>query len=352
MDPLQLSLLLPLCLFLSFSLLILGHFGAMEERGDWGVSRKPWEKELWKPSTSLVMGDEESRPLKIIFKRPARNWTDALPIGNGRFGAMVHGGVSSEIINLSDDTLWTGIPGNYTDPNAPKALANVRKLVDTGKYSEATAFADKELSGDSSDAYQLLGDLILDFEDHNSTHIEHMYHRELDLDTATVTVRYSVGDVEFTREHFASNPDQVIVTKISSSKQGALSFIASLDSKLDHHSYTNDKNQIIMEGSCSGYPKGIQFSLVLNLQISGVGGIIHHLEGQKIRVEKADSAVILLMASSSFNGPFTKPSDSKKNPTSEALSRMNSVYNIPYSTLYARHLDDYQKLFHRVSLQL
>ncbi|XP_021866610.2 alpha-L-fucosidase 2 isoform X2 [Spinacia oleracea] len=201
-------------------------------------------------------------------------------------------------------------------------------------------------------AYQLLGDLILEFDDHDSAYIEQTYHRELDLDTATVTVKYSVGDVEFTRQLFASSPDQVIVAKISSSKQGSLSFTASLDSKLDHHSYTNEKNQIIMEGSCSGYPKGIQFSLVLNLQIDGESGKIHNLQGRDLRVEHADSAVILLVASSSFDGPFTKPSDSKKDPTSEALSRINSINNILYSTLYTRHLDDYQKLFHRVSLQL
>ncbi|XP_057247688.1 alpha-L-fucosidase 2-like isoform X3 [Beta vulgaris subsp. vulgaris] len=200
--------------------------------------------------------------------------------------------------------------------------------------------------------YQLLGDLILDFDDHSSEHIEQSYHRELDLDTATVTVNYSIGDVKFTRQHFASYPDQVIVTKISSSKPGSLSFTASLVSKMDHHSYTNGKNQIIMEGSCIGYPKGIQFSLVLNLQIIGENGMIQNLEGKKLRVENADSAVILLTASSSFDGPLIKPSDSKKNPTSEALSRINSMDTISYSALYDRHLSDYQKLFHRVSLQL
>ncbi|KMT01109.1 hypothetical protein BVRB_9g223620 isoform B [Beta vulgaris subsp. vulgaris] len=255
-------------------------------------------------------------------------------------------------MHCTEDTLWRGIPGNYTDPNAPRVLANVRKLVNNGNYSEATVLADKDLSGDSSSGYQLLGDLILDFDDHSSEHIEQSYHRELDLDTATVTVNYSIGDVKFTRQHFASYPDQVIVTKISSSKPGSLSFTASLVSKMDHHSYTNGKNQIIMEGSCIGYPKGIQFSLVLNLQIIGENGMIQNLEGKKLRVENADSAVILLTASSSFDGPLIKPSDSKKNPTSEALSRINSMDTISYSALYDHHLSDYQKLFHRVSLQL
>ncbi|KMT01110.1 hypothetical protein BVRB_9g223630 [Beta vulgaris subsp. vulgaris] len=308
-----------------------------------------------------MMENEENRPLKIMFKEAARNWTDALPIGNGRLGAMIHGGIISEIINLNEDTLWTGIPKNYTNPNSPEALATVRKLVNNGNYSEATAVADKELSGEPSDVYQLLGDLKLDFHDHHSAHT---YQRELDLDTAVVKVNYSVGDVKFTREHFASNPDQVIATKISSSKKGSLSFTVYLDSKQHHQSYIDKKNQIIMEGSCRGkripprideaddYPKGTQFSMVLNLQIGGDNGVIHNIEDHKFRVENADYAIVLLVASSSFDGPFTKPSDSKKNPTTEALTVMNSISSLSYSALYTRHLDDYQKLFHRVSLQL
>lgn len=118
--------------------------------------------------------------------------------------------------------------------------------------------------------------------------------RVLDLDTATTKVKYSVGEVEFVREHFASNPDQVIVTKISGSKSGSLSFMVSLDSKLHHHSSVNGKNQIIMEGSCPGKrippklnyndnPKGIQFSAILDLQISDVG-TINVLDDNKLKI--------------------------------------------------------------------
>ncbi|KAK9667164.1 hypothetical protein RND81_14G237700 [Saponaria officinalis] len=130
---------------------------------------------------------------------------------------------------------------------------------------------------------------------------------------------------------------------------------------MNHRCYINDKNQIIMEGDCPSkrnapeseiHPPGITFSLVLDLQIGGVNGSVHKLDGNKFRVENADWAVILLVASSSFSGPFSKPSDSKKDPTSEALNMMKSVKNLSYSALYSRHLDDYQKLFHRVLLHL
>lgn len=331
------------------------------EDGDWVLVRPPAEKDLWTPS--LVKEEDSSRPLKITFSGPAKHWTDAIPIGNGRLGAMVWGGVASETLQLNEDTLWTGTPGNYTNPKAPEALTEVRKLVDDGKYAEATEAAVK-LSGDPSDVYQLLGDINLEFDDSHLNYAEETYSRELDLDTATVRIKYSVGDVEYTREHFASNPDQVIVTKISSSKSGSLSFTVSLDSKLHHGSHVNGKNQIVLEGSCPGKritpkflsinenPKGIQFSAVLDLQISGDRGVIHVLDDKKLMVEEADWAVLHLVASSSFEDPFTKPSDSKRDPTSLSLTTANSIRNLSYSDLYAHHLDDYQNLFHRVSLQL
>jgi alpha-L-fucosidase 2 len=211
--------------------------------------------------------------------------------------------------------------------------------------------------------YQLLGDIKFEFDDSHIKYSEESYHRELDLDNATAKIKYNVGDVEFTREHFVSNPDQVLVTKISTSKSGSLSFTVSLDSKLHHNSRVSGKNQIIMEGDCPGKrippqlnlsdePKGIQFCAVLDMQISNDKGVIHVLDDKKFRVEGSDWAILLLTASSSFDGPFTNPKDSKKDPTSESLSKMKSAKIFSYNDIYARHLDDYQKLFHRVSLQL
>jgi len=106
--------------------------------------------------------DEEARPLKVVFASPATYFTDAAPIGNGRLGAMVWGGVESERLQINHDTLWTGGPGNYTNPKVPAVLSNVRSLVDNGKYPEATAAA-YDLSGDQTQVYQPLGDINLIF---------------------------------------------------------------------------------------------------------------------------------------------------------------------------------------------
>lgn len=206
--------------------------------------------------------------------------------------------------------------------------------------------------------YQVLGDIKLEFDDSHLKYASETYRRTLDLDSATVKVSYSVGDVEFTREHFASYPDQAIITRISGSKPGSLSFTVSLDSKLEHQSQASGTNQIIMQGSCYGrwvapkYEEGIKFYSALDLQISDARGSIHVLDGNKLVVEGSDWVVLRLVAASSFDGPFTKPSDSKKDPKSDALNALKSIEKMSYSDLYARHLNDYQQIFHRVSLLL
>ncbi|XP_038693492.1 alpha-L-fucosidase 2-like isoform X2 [Tripterygium wilfordii] len=335
------------------------------EDDQWVLVRRPKEKDWWSPRAEDADSEKDtkrSKPLKVTFTDPAKYWTDAIPIGCGRLGAMVWGGVGSEIIQLNEDTLWTGSPGNYTNPEAPEALSEVRKLVDDGQYAEATEAAIK-LTAKPADVYQLLGDIKLEFDDSHVAYGRDTYHRELNLDTATVQVKYTVGEVEFLREHFASRPDKVIATKISGSKSGSLTFAVSFDCKLDHHSYINGKTKIIMEGSCpekripptlkpNGNPRGIQFSAVLDIQISKDRGVIRVLDDKKLIVEGSDWAVLLLVASSSFEGSFSQPSESRKDPTSDCLSVLQSLMNLSYSDLYARHLDDYQNLFHRVSLVL
>ncbi|CAI0430919.1 unnamed protein product [Linum tenue] len=335
------------------------------EDGGWVHVPRPAEKDYWNPTAVQENSNGEpssSQPLKLIFTSPAKYWTDAIPIGNGRLGAMIWGGVAKETLQLNEDTLWTGIPGNYTNPNAPAALSDVRKLVDDGQFTQATKEAIK-LSDHPSEVYQLLGDMILEFDTSHLKFDEETYHRELDLDTATTTVKYSVGDIEYKREYFASYPDQALVTRLSGSEKGSLSFTLYMDSKMHHHSFVQENNQIHFQGSCPGKripprlnagdnPKGIQFSALLNLQIGGDTGVISDVDGRKLKVEGADWAVILLVASSSFDGPFTNPIDSKKDPSSDCKTAMTSLRKLSYADIHAHHLDDYQSLFRRVSLEL
>lgn len=336
-----------------------------EDLKEWVTVSHPTETEMMLLESEQELPELE--PMKIVFKEPAKYWTDAIPIGNGSLGAMVWGGVANETIQLNHDTLWTGTPGNYTDPHAQAILQDVRKLVDSGNYAEASLAA-FGLSGNPSDVYQPLGDLKLKFGDSHEIFTD--YQRQLDLDNATARVKYSLvgGDVQdvcFTREYFCSNPDQVLAIKISANKAGCVSFVASFDSKMHHHSVTANTNQIILNGSCPGKrippksssnannPQGIKFSSVVDIQIGGDFGSITVQDNRKLKIKGSDWAILLLTASSTFDGPFVKPIDSsKEDPTSVSMDSLSSVKNITFSNLYAHHLSDYQQFFHRVTLQL
>ncbi|KAH6833159.1 hypothetical protein C2S53_008102 [Perilla frutescens var. hirtella] len=337
-----------------------------------GVAVK--DKDVW--SSTSEKTTDGTRNLEVRFDGAASHWTDALPIGNGRLGAMIWGGIVNETINLNEDTLWTGIPSDFTDPAAPITLSEVRKLVNNGQYAEATAVA-ANLSGTPSAVYQLLGDIKLEFDESHVAYDEGTYERVLDLDTATVKVQYSANDIKYVRDHFASYPDEVIVMKISGNKSSSLNFTVSLESKLHHHAYINNNSQIILDGRCPGRripphvygnsspkeseplgpvqhanPKGIEYFAVLDLQIGDGKGELHVVDSRKLRVVGCDWAVIRLAAASTFDGPFTNPVDSKRDPSSESLSKMDAAKRYSYADLYSRHVNDYQALFHRISLQL
>jgi alpha-L-fucosidase 2 len=148
----------------------------------------------------------------LFYRQPAREWVEALPVGNGRLGGMVFGGVPAERVQLNEDTFWSGGPYESISPEALQYLPQVRQLIRDGRYKEAQDLADAKLMGRARhlQAYQPLGDLRLVFERHDSPA---EYRRELNLDRAIVRVRYRIGETTFTREVFSSAPDQLIVVR-------------------------------------------------------------------------------------------------------------------------------------------
>jgi alpha-L-fucosidase 2 len=189
------------------------------------------------------------------------------------------------------------------------------------------------------------------------------YKRELDLHTATNLITYNIGEVQYTREHFCSNPHQVIVTRISANKSGYVSFTLSLNSKLNHRVQAMNANEIIMEGTCpvqrqvlqqdeANDANGIAFAAVLSLHMGGAAAKSAVFNDQNLRIDNADWVLLLLTAASSFTGPLVNPSDSKLDPESAALRTLNMSTNFTFDQLKAAHLEDYQGLFHRVSLRL
>jgi alpha-L-fucosidase 2 len=172
---------------------------------------------------------DASTPLKLWYAQPANQWVEALPIGNGRLGAMVFGDIKKEHIQFNEDTIWTGKPHEYQNEGAVDHLPQIRQLLTEGKQREAQNLASREFMSEPlrQKKYQPFGDIHIDHQNfENATN----YRRDLDLTNALASVSYQIGDVTYRRETFASHPDQVLVWRETASKPGSVNFKISLDS--------------------------------------------------------------------------------------------------------------------------
>jgi len=176
---------------------------------------------------NMAQADGAQGPMRLWFEQPARDWTEALPVGNGRLGGMVFGGVEKEHIQFNEDTLWTGHPQEYQHAGAVAYLPQIRKLLAEGKQREAEQLALKEFMSVPlrHKAYQPFGDLWLKLKhDGNVAY----YRRELDLDSATESVYYEADGVTYERTIFSSYPDQSIVLPLTANQPGHLTFTVGL----------------------------------------------------------------------------------------------------------------------------
>ena len=295
--------------------------------------------------------------LKLWYTEPANTWVEALPVGNGRLGTMIFGGVTEERIQYNEDTVWTGKPHDYSHPGAVEHYPVLRsmmlemlKLEREGKWELAKkkqAEAEK-LAMDTfmsqplgQMAYQPAGDLIITFPGHAEPT---GYRRSLDLDTAVAMVAYSSGGITFTREVFASYPDQSIVVRLSADKPGALGFRASLTSP-----HPGAVSRIMADGNLglvgSVQPDGICFES--RLAIHAPGGAITSSQTD-VLVENATEAVLYLSTRSSFVD-FRNISGDPGAGCREDLSRILAK---EYDAVRADHIVDHQNLFRRVQLNL
>jgi alpha-L-fucosidase 2 len=169
----------------------------------------------------------ESR-FKLTFDKPATKWTEALPLGNGRIGAMVFGGTQNERLQINESTLWGGGPHDYTNPDAHSRLDKVRQQIFAGKIDEAEKLSENLMGKPKMlMPYQPFCDVRLHFPGHGQAT---EYHRELKLDDAVAETTYRVGAANFRREAFVSYPDQFVVVRITASQPGELTFSIGLDS--------------------------------------------------------------------------------------------------------------------------
>jgi len=290
---------------------------------------------------------QEQSPNVLWYDKPAKAWLEAMPLGNGRLGAMVFGGVASERIQLNEDTLWAGGPYDPVNTNAKAALPQVRQLVNDGKYSDAGKLINAKVIAKPSGQmpYQFVGDLLLAFPD--STNYSD-YRRDLNLDTATASVTYTSGGVHYTREVIASAPDNVIVVHLTADKPGAISFAASLKTTMSATVGTTNTDTLVMQGVGSA-AKGIKGALKYEAQVKVIakGGQVA-ADGTNVTASNVDEATLLIAAATSFK----RFDDVSGDPSQIVPKQIAAAAKKPFAKLQAAQQKDHQALFKRVSIDL
>jgi alpha-L-fucosidase 2 len=287
-------------------------------------------------SNSLAHGGESV----AWYRQPAQVWHEALPVGNGRIGAMVFGGVETERLQLNEQTIWSGSESNYDRVGAYEHLPEVRRLLFAGRHAEADALIKKEFLGKRPlGSYQPLGDLTLKF---RATGAASNYRRELDMSRAVATVRYRQGGAVFTREVFVSAPANVLVVRLTCDKPGRLSFTAGLGRVSAAKAEVADRDLVLRGRADDGEPTaGTRF--LGRLRVITEGGS-QAVSNDEIVVTAADSAMLLLSAATDFD----KPADWGELPK----ATLDRAARTSFDRLLSEHLGDYQPLYRRVDLEL
>ena len=282
-------------------------------------------------------------PPILWFEQPAAQWNDALPIGNGRMGAMIFGGVPDDRIQFNEDTLWKGAPHDYVRAGARDHLAQIRQLLFQGKTKEAADVIRQYFLSDPvrQKAYQPFGDLHFRFIGYtNATD----YRRALDLDSAVAKVTYRAGGVAYERDAFASYPDQAIVLRFTASKPGHISFLLKMDSPQN-----NSQTQAISHDTLAltGQVESGGLRFESRVRVLTDGGQTS-TNGNALVVNNANSATVFLVAATSFKN-FE---DISGDPDARCAGAISKLDNRNYDSLLTNHLADYRRLFDRVHFDL
>ncbi len=295
----------------------------------------------------LVAAAERSSPMELWYDKPAAKWVEALPLGNGRLGAMVFGRTGNERIQLNEDTLWGGGPYDPSNPEALKALPEVRRLVFEGKYREAQDLAHRKMMARPirQMPYQTVGDLNLKFPGHEKARD---YRRRLDLDEAVAAFTYSVAGVKYAREVFASPVDQVIVVRLTADRPGSVSFAAGMSTPQKATVTTEAPDTLVMKGTGGAF-QGIAGALRYQARVRVLAdGGKTAAEKDTIAVTGADSATLLIAAATSYKSA----KDTSGDPEARCKEYLAKVQGKRFDKLREDHVAEHRRLFRRVRLDL
>lgn len=314
----------------------------------------------------LIISHAAAADSLMWYAKPAASWNEALPLGNGRLGAMVFGGTSTERIQLNEESLWAGSQFDSFAPDFKKHHDEVRRLMLAGKRGEAHQYGLKNLTSipTSFRSYEPLGDLFLDF---GNTGKITEYRRELSLSNAIARTTYQVGDATITREALISAPADVLAIRVSSDKPGALSFAVRLarhkDAKI---TVGGDNNRLQMDGqvvdvnrpdgTCfkkaggSG-PTGEHMRFAGRLLVRNQGGTVAAGENNSLKVTGADEVLILFTAATDYNLALLN-FDRKIDPATVADRILAASSSLSWEKLHEAHVREHRPLFDRFSIEL
>jgi alpha-L-fucosidase 2 len=296
---------------------------------------------------------------KLWYTAPADLWIEALPIGNGRLGAMVYGRPHEELIQLNESSVWTGAPYDpYGDGAGVKALPAIQKLVFAGKGREAEALFEKEWMSRTGEQaqYQPLGDLTLAFLGLGQVS---NYRRELDLDAAVTTVYFRADGVNYQRDIFCSAADQVIVIRLTADKPGSITFIASLEGRTNLKERTEawcqigseKPNSVFLRGGTASYAdaKGLEYEARMMPVINGGTAVVDFdREHDRLAIAKADSVTLFIAAATNHKSYHELAGD----PAVTNRATLAAVASRPIDALVDAHVSAHQELFRRTSIDL
>lgn len=284
----------------------------------------------------------------LWYDRPASNWNEALPIGNGRLGAMVFGTVYSERLQLNEETIWAGQPNNNANPEALEYLPKVRQLVWEGRYKEAQDMATAHVQSKTNHGmpYQPFGDLYIDFAGQGKYD---NYYRELSLDSARCLTRYTSDGVTYHREYISSLSSNVIAIRLTADKKGMITFTAHLTSPhADVKIASESKNEISLSGTTSNHEglKG-KVNFTGRVGVVTIGGQTESADGV-LSVKGADKAILYIAIATDFK----HYNDISGNGFEQSATILHQAMKEDYGMMKQAHTAGYRNYYGRVNLDL
>lgn len=300
---------------------------------------------------SLCESLAQEQRLRLFYDKPASEWNEALPIGNSRLGAMVYGDPSKEQLQLNEETIWAGGPGNNVPKNTYAKILEIRKLLAEGKPAEAQKLSNETFPRkvpedlDYGMPYQTFGSLWLNFPGH-TTYTNFV--RDLDIEDAVARTTYKVGDVTFKREVFTSFTDDVLIIRLTASEKKSISFSLSLTSPHKSAVVSGEKGQLSMTGTGSSVDSKtgkVNFKGIVRPVLRGGRLIQGH---DNLEIQQADEVILYV----SIGTNFKKYNDLTADPAKKAQDILDRAVKVKYEQALASHTKRYQQQFNRVQLDL